>query len=385
MKNVKKLSLILALSLLASCLLGVSAFAGDKAVEKDYFEINTDILYAKIPDDFDFDPYGTMNFYDTYYFSDGDCNTLQFEVIENTIAPEGVRKLTNEQAIEIVEDYYGTPISYLVEKATVERIMINGISTLKIDGLFSWYPLNSKGFKEDNTVFGMRAYILATKENVFLIVFESFEEELNKYYDSYINGVISSLLINGTYFEGDSLTVTHDFSNAPAYDAAIADDVKKYDNEWGDSDYNDEIFDDESLGVFEEGFSVIMIIISIFTMILPTIIFIILAVVFGLKYNKNKKKLDEYEARYGFKGMNSFNNPNLAQPDNYGYNNQPYGAQGNGAKPYNSDFSFNNQAPVNMPAPPTQAPIPPQDPTVNSQTVSNLAPELQDSQADENK
>ena len=64
MKNVKKLAFVLVLSLLASCFFGISAFAEDKAVEKNYFEINTDILYAKIPDDFDFEPYDTMNFYD---------------------------------------------------------------------------------------------------------------------------------------------------------------------------------------------------------------------------------------------------------------------------------------------------------------------------------
>ncbi len=369
MKNVKKIALVLVLSLLVSCFFGISAFAVDEAIEKDYFEINTDILYAKIPDDFDYDPYGSMNYYDTYYFSDGDCNTLQFEVIKNSIAPEGVRKLTNEQAIEIVEDYYGATMSYIIEKATVEKIMVNGISALKIDGVFSWYPLNSKGFEEDNTVFGMRAYIFATKENVFLVVFESFEDEINKYYDSYINGVISSILVNGTYFEGDTLTVTHDFSSAPAYDDAVSQDFKKYDENWDDDFYDDEMFDEEFFGVFEDGFSVIVIVVCIFTLILPTVIFIILAIVFGVKYNKNKKKLEQYEARYGFKGLN-YNNPNPTQPDNYGYNQQPYGTQGYNAQPQQPDMYQQPVdtpvPPVNTPTQPVQSPTPPQDPTENS-------------------
>lgn len=367
MKNVKKLAFVLALSLLVSCFFGISAFADDKAIEKEYFEINTDILYAKIPDDFDFDPYGSMSYLETYYFSDNDLNSIQFLVLQNNKAPNGIMSVSDAQAVEIVEDYYGAQWSYVIENARVSKAIVNGISALRVDGAFSFYPFDSADYQYDEYYYGMCAYLIATKENIFVIVYESWYEEVEI---EDFEEVVSTVLVNGTYFEGDKLTVNHDFSSAPAYDDAIADDVKKYDNEWGDGFYDDEIFDDESLGVFEEGFSVIMIVISIFTMILPTIIFIILAVVFGLKYNKNKKKLDEYEARYGFKGLNYYNNPNPVQPDNYGYNGQPYGAQGYNAQPQQTatyQQPVNTPVyPVDMPSSPTETTTPPQDPTVNS-------------------
>ena len=396
MKNVKKLSLILALSLLASCLLGVSAFSGDKAIEKDYFEINTDILYAKIPDDFEFDPYGSMNYLETYYFSDYELSSIQFLVLENNKAPNGITSVSNAQAVEIVEDYYGAQCSYVIENAKVSKATVNGISALRIDGAFSFYPFDSADYKEDEYYYGMCAYLLATKENIFVIVYESWYEEVEI---EDFEEVISTVLINGTYFDGDKLTVNHDFSSAPAYrDATIAD-AKEFDENWDDSFYDDDIFGEEAFGVFEEDFSAIVIVVCIFTLILPTVIFIILAIVFGVKYNKNKKKLEQYEARYGFKGLNYYNNPNPVQPDIYGYNQQSYSAQGYNGQPYGAQgYNAPQQqpnmyqqpastpvSPVDTPTSPTEIPTPPQDPTVNSQTVSNLAPELQDSQADENK
>ena len=379
MKNVKKLAFVLALSLLVSCFFGISAFAGDKAIEKDYFEINTDILYAKIPDDFDFDPYGTMSYSETYYFSDFDMSSIQFIVLQNNKAPNGITAISDAQAVEIVEDYYGAQWSYVIENAKVSKATVNGISALRIDGAFSYYPFDSADYQYDEYYYGMCAYLLATKENVFLIVYESWYEDVE--IDDFAE-VLSTVAVNGTYFEGDALTVAHDFSAAPAYkDAAIAD-AKEFDEDWDDNFYDDEILNDEALGVFEEGFSVIMVVVCIFSLILPTVVFIVLAIVFGVKYNKNKKKLEQYEARYGFKGLNYNNpnpnpNPNPVQPDSYGYNQQSYNAQGYNGNPYGAqgyDAPQQNMyqqpvntpvPPVNMPTPPTQAPTPPQDPTAN--------------------
>ena len=395
MKNVKKASVLLIISLLLSSVFAISVFAVDTFVEEDYFVINTDILYAEISDEFDFEPYGTMSYTDTYYFTDYDYNAIQFLVLENNKAPNGIQALTNNQAVEIIEDYYGAQWSYVIENAKVTKATVNGISALRIDGAFSYYPFDSADFQEDDMYFGMCAYLLATQENIFVIVFESWEEEIDT---EAFSKVISSVLVNGTYFEGDKLTVTHNFSSAPTYKEATVADAEEYDEYWGDDYYDGEMFDEEFFGAFEDGFSVIMIIICVFTLILPTVIFIALAVIFGVKYNKNKKKLDEYEARYGFRGLNSCNNPAPAQPNNNGYNSQAYGAQGISTQPYGPQgygAGYNAQPPVpqmntpvppvNMPTPPVQSPTPPVQPTVNPQPSSNLAPELQDSKADENK
>ena len=96
-------------------------------------------------------------------------------------------------------------------------------------------------------------------------------------------------------------------------------------------------------------------------MILPTIIFIILGIIFGIKYNKNKKKLEVYEARYGFKGINGYN----AQPNNIPYGYQPYVAQQPNVSQQQAAAYSQQQ--------------------LNVEQASNLAPEFQDSQADENK
>ncbi len=367
MKNVKKLALLLVISLLASCFFGISAFAGDEAIENDYFEVNTDILYAKIPDDFEFDPYGSMSYLETYYFSDYELSSIQFLVLENNKAPNGITAISNAQAIEIVEDYYGAQRSYVIENAKVTKATVNGISALRIDGAFSYFPFDSADYQEDEYYYGMCAYLLATKENVFVIVYESWYEEVEI---EDFEEVISTVLINGTYFDGDKLTVNHDFSSAPDYKDATIADAENYDGYWDDGSFDDEIFNEEALGVFEEGFSVIVIVVCIFTLILPTVIFIVLAIVFGVKYNKNKKKLDEYEARYGFKGLNYYNNPNPVQPNIYGYNQQSYSAQGYNAQPQQADMYQQPVgtpvSPVDTPTSPTETPIPPQDPTVNS-------------------
>ena len=369
MKNVKKLAFILALSLLASCFFGISAFAGDKAIEKDYFEVNTDILYAKIPDDFDFDPYSSMSYLETYYFSDNDLNSIQFLVLQNNKAPNGIMSISDAQAVEIVEDYYGAQWSYVIENARVSKAIVNGISALRVDGAFSFYPFDSADYQYDEYYYGMCAYLIATKENIFVIVYESWYEEVEI---EAFEEVVSTVLVNGTYFEGDKLTVNHDFSSAPAYKDAVITDAESVDGEWGDSFYDDEILNDEALGVFEEGFSAIVVVVCIFSLILPTVIFIILAIVFGVKYNKNKKKLDEYEARYGFKGLNYYNNPNPVQPDNYGYNGQPYGAQGYNAQPQQTatyqppvqPYNQGGYAPQQQP----QQPVQPQQTSASSET-----------------
>lgn len=396
MKNVKKLSLLLVFSLLIFCFSGVSIFAADDVAEKEFFVIDTDILFASVPEDYEFDPYGGAE-YTTYNFADEDCNTVSFMVFENNEMPQGIRNVTDQQAIEFAEKNYADYWEYVLDKITVKKSVVNGISALKIDGSSCY----AEDFGIEEYYFGFSAYILATRENIFLIVFDSCEQTADQ---GVIKSVMASLLVNGTYFEGDKLNATHDFSNALTFEEALARDVEVFDSTGINAVLN---------GMSEDFIPIILIIVGLIY-IVPTLVIIILAIVFGVKYNKNKKQLQEYELRFGnFNGFNyNMGNPmntqaysqtqmpsymgNINQTVNPGaYANQAYNTPG--ATVYGNNGGFaqpqnNPVPPVNMPVPPVNNPVQPVNTPssavnteANPQTVNNLAPELQDSKADENK
>lgn len=398
MKNVKRISLLLVATLVLSCFVGVSAYADD-TLEDEYFIIDTDIIFASVPDEYDFDPYGSYGEDIEFCFYDDEFNSIMFYVYENNKMADGTRSVTDEQAVKFVDDYYCTPWGYVLDKTTVKKTVVNGVSALRVDGK-TYYP------EDEMTEFyyGLTVYLLATNENIFMIAFDSVEEDVE---EGIIKAVMSTVLVNGTYFEGDKLNATHDFSGAPTYEDALL----KASNDYDDMSF-EELLNEE----IPEDIYGIMVVIIVGIFIVPTVIVIALAIVFGLKYKKKNEELDEYKRRFGNVNTNYYNpnpagyqaypqaqpmpQPNMAQPyssNAYGMpNNQAYGNV-NLQSPINGANSPIPPAqapaqpmqmpapPVNMPTPPVQSPTPPVQPTVNPQSINNLAPELQESRADENK
>ena len=127
------------------------------------------------------------------------------------------------QSGKICTFFCGKKTGVLVYRTTVKKVLVNGISALHIDGATCY----EEDYGQKEYYFGFAAYLLTTNENIFLIVFDSCEGKVD---ESLINCVMNSLLVNGTYFEGDKLNATHDFSKALPFEQALAKDVDSSDN-----------------------------------------------------------------------------------------------------------------------------------------------------------
>ncbi len=302
MKNIKKISLILAVVLIALVAFSVNSFAHDSI--KDIEE--NDKIYATIPWEYELSVYG-----DDLAYSHENGNYIEFCVDENKFAPKGITALNKGQVEKVFEHYYLNEgdlenlDQYFVSYDKIEKITASGYT--------SYYLTGEYAFSEDeiNTEFAyyFHACIFATKENIFTVVFESYEK-ISDFFDTDLPGVITGIVFNGTHFEGDKpeINADHDFSNSPAYDEVV-NSVQ--------GDFFGEIFKDD-------GMVTIVAVVIVLITIVPTLILIIIAIILIVRYSKNKKKLKQYEMTYG--GSPRYN----MQPQNYGgygYNqpvNQPY-------------------------------------------------------------
>lgn len=341
MKNIKKISLILAVVLIASVAFSVNSFAHDSI--KDIEE--NDKIYATIPWEYELSVYG-----DDLAYSHENGNYIEFCVDENKFAPEGITALNKSQIQKVFEHYYlnegdlESLDQYFVSYDKVEKITASGYT--------SYYLTGEYAFSEDeiNTEFAyyFHACIFATKENIFTVVFESYEK-VSDFFDTDLPGVITGIVFNGTHFEGDKpeINADHDFSNSPDYNEVVTS---------VQGDFFGEVFEDDGM------VSIVASFIALFT-IVPTVVLIVIAIVLIVKYSKNKKKLKQYELTYG--GIPQYN----AFPQNYGeygYNqpiNQPY------QPPVNPAYQQN---PVNQNAP--------QTPSYVTNAVENLNEQINQTQ-----
>ena len=343
MKNIKKICVLLAAVFVFSSVLCCTAFA--TGVSEGYV-IDTDVVYAELPDDY------TLDFVDNYfYFSDDDFNSIVVEAIENKAAPDGITELTEEfvkgfflnvyllEGDETYADYYK------LEDVTAKKTKVNGISAYELIGKYAETDDCGDENCEDVYVYPFCSYIFATKENIVMVTYEECEDKAIDTED--INQVLATLAINGTYFDGDVPTVTHDFSTAPAYkDALLKADEEMY-FEDGDLFGGDEEFAAETMFVTK----FVMIIIFV----VPFVIVAVVAVIMIIVYAKNKKKLNEYELKYG--SLDSYN---------------PYMQQNMGAYNYNAGAATNNGYVPYVQNPVQQNPV-----TPNMQNgAPNMMPEM---------
>lgn len=293
------ISVTLCLIMMFSC---VSVFA----VEDD-FVIDTDTVYAVIPDDLYFSSY-EGDYY--YYFEDDDySNCLSIMVLDNEVAPEGLKKADKN----IIGNYFSE--AYIWEydedyKQTI-KIKYDKSELTSVNGLTAYYLQGAYGFSDyedweyDCPFYG---YVFATKENIVIVCLET------ALYDGdieYLNETVASLRINGTYLDGDKPTQSHTFSEETFEDALQADIDA---SEWY---YPDDLSglpeSDEEFAEFFNIFTDIMVVVIVLSCIVPTIALIVLAIVFGVKYNKNSKKVKMYEDRFGYRGWGAYPN-DMASP-----------------------------------------------------------------------
>ncbi len=365
MKNIKKLPLLLATFLILTSIFCINTFAE----ENEPYIVDTSTIYAEIPAGFNYLP-----FYDSFYFSNTDGDCIQVFQAENFNLENGVKKLTKEKAFDIYKYYLNVDTAfydYKINESKVEKV--NGISSYVISGeiLTEYTECDSYDDESGNIVPGdycsqyFIVYIFATKENTIIVSYESGGEKTKKNIEE-AERLIKTVLINGTYFDNEKLSVSHNFANSPAFEDAIQTATENYnpaDN-----------MDMEFFGPIMAVFSLIFL--------GPVIIFIVVAIINIVNYSKNKKKLKRYELTYG--SIPQYN----AYPQNYGsygYNqpvNQPY------QPPVNNAYQQN---PINQNVPQTPSYVTNAvnnlegaQPTQPAQT--NLPPEMQGIQnSNENK
>ena len=302
MKNIKKISLILAVVLIASVAFSVNSFAHDSI--KDIEE--NDKIYATIPWEYELSVYG-----DDLAYSHENGNYIEFCVDENKFAPEGITALSKDKVEIVFEHYYlnegdlESLDTYFVAYDKVEKMTANGYNCYYLTGEYAF----SEEELDTEFAYYFHACVFATKENIFTIVFESYEK-ISDFFDTDLSGVITGIVFNGTHFEGDKpeINADHDFSNSPDYNEVVTS---------VQGDFFGDVLEDDGM------VTMVAVVITLMT-IVPTLILIIIAIILIVRYSKNKKKLKQYEMTYG--GSPRYN----MQPQNYGgygYNqpvNQPY-------------------------------------------------------------
>lgn len=347
MKNIKKLSIILATVLVLSSVFCVMAFANDGTVSANI--IDNDKLYAVVPDDYEYSGWG----YSFYYVNEND-EYLDFFVGENTDAPKGVNALDEEKAKEIVTKYYITKEvddeALIVDVKRSSLTKINGLSAYMVTGIYYYTDMLEFADEYSESYFPFCSYIFATQEDIFIITYEEMSEQKNVNLDlEDLNEALKTLTINGTYLNGDKPTIEHSFEGAISYEADLAATDESY-----YSDYSD-VGDLSDLGEMGDGIFTVTAVVLIVFSVGPVAIFLIVAIVNIVKYSKNKSKLSMYQRTYGpieFYGNNVGFNP---QPNSYNL----YG-QNQNQSPY---WANQNQQPNSVADSQANQPAEPQAPT----------------------
>ncbi len=302
MKNIKKLSLLLAISLIITVVFSITAFANDNSKEIDA----NNKIFAFIPADYELSVYG-----DDLAYSHENGNYIEFCVDENKFATEGITALNKGQVEKVFEHYYlnegdlESINDYTVAYDKVEKIIANGYNCYYLTGRYAF----SEEEIDTDFAYYFHSVVLATKEEIFIVAFESYEA-ISKLSATDLPTVLSGIVFNGTHFENDKPenNADHDFSSSPAYSDVV---TASQGALFGD------MFEDESM------VAIVSAVILLFTVV-PTVVVVIIAIASIVKYSKNKKKLAKYEATYG---SSQGYNPMQQNYGGYGYNppvNQPY-------------------------------------------------------------
>lgn len=308
MKIIKKHSLLLVASIIFTSVFCISV----SAEENEAFIVDTNTVYAEIPRGYEFYPY-----YDGFYFSNDNVDSIRILQAKNFNVQNGVKKLTQESAFDLYKYYFSIDTKiydYKIAQFEVEKV--NGISSYVISGEYILKETENKRYDEEGNDYSdivdywssyFSVHIFATKENVIIIQYESSgEKEEQNVKDN--EELMKTVLVNGTYFYEEKLSVSHNFTNSPSFEDVLQTATDSYDPF---SEMDEEIW-------------VPLFAMMFLFFVMPVLIIILIAVINIVKYSKNKKILKRYELTYG--SISQYN----AQPQNYGgygYNppvNQPY-------------------------------------------------------------
>ncbi len=300
MKNIKKISLLLAVIFVFS--LSFTAFAHDdrKPIE------DNDKIYANVPWE-----YEASVFRNSLAYSDEEGNTITYCVGENKFAPDGITKLTPEKAQVVFEYFYlyDGDIERIneccVEYKSTDTPKVNGYSCYLLTGGYSY---SEEDEQCDDFLYSFCSYVFATKENIFVVAYEGIDADVDNMSDLVV--AVSGIVFNGTPLNGDKPehNANHSFSDSPTFEEAV---LK------AQEEAISRVMEEENIvGIFAGTMVAIFIV--------PTAILFIIAIVLITKYSKNKKLIKRYEMTYG--DIPTYNSYQQSY-GGYGYNqpyNQPY-------------------------------------------------------------
>lgn len=288
----KKTFKVLAIALVLLTFFGVISASAKGTV------LSNDIFYAEIPDNFKL----TNDFGDDHYYFTDTVNysgDIEIFVQGNIYLPDGIRYSDTNLIIERIEKFIYSEESSNIEVDVCEKGSINGISACYLSGMLT-DSISEEYF---------HIYVIATKENLVVVKASDSSAEFEKQ-PEYFKNFISTLLVNGTYYNGEKLSKPHDFSKSEHYIDALERDVLTED------------FYNYNSGV--DAFAGIVLLL-VFALPLLTLIFFVL-------YIKTKKKLKEYKEFFGSVEQAKAQMQRSYYQNGYGYNrpinqavNQPQG------------------------------------------------------------
>lgn len=321
MKNIKRISLIIAIVLVLSSILCMTCSANEESVE--YIEsivldkVDTQEIVVSIPESYEFSPSSEQDVY--YMFMNAEYDTLFVDVQANDCVPAGISALTEEEAKNIfmvkflLEGDEAGAQYYDIKYEEFEIVTINGVKMYKIQANYIW----DDGTLEDEEIsgHGICCYMTATKENLYFVSVITVDEKFTK--QGEMDEIINSTYVNGTFFDGDKTTSKEDFSAKRAYSQAITEDATSYiDFYYGDDFYyEDEAVSEEDLETYRKTVKIVCIVLIIVCAV-PTAIVVAIAIVMIVKYSKNKKKLNGLEQAFAqplANGYQPYNQPVVNQ------------------------------------------------------------------------
>ena len=295
MKNIKRISLIIAIVLALSSMLCIITSAYEEEIGYDTFildKVDSQEIVLSIPESYEFSPATQEDIY--YMFWSATYDTLFVDVQENDCVPNGISALTEDEVenIFIVKfllegDEEGVDC-YDITYDAFEIVTVNGVKMYKLQGMFTW---NDGTLTEDELEgHGFSCYMTATKENLYFISIISSEENFTQ--EAEMEEIIGSAYVNGTFFDGDKTTSKDDFSAKRPYSQAITEDATAYIDFYYGEDlyYEDEALSDEELETYRKTVKIVCIVLILICAV-PTVIVVAIAIVMIVKYSKNKKKL----------------------------------------------------------------------------------------------
>lgn len=279
-KFIKVLCAIISLAVLLSCVtVGAFAAVSDGTV---IFKVHNDIFHAEIPEGFtllyseDIYSFVCEKNNDTYYisfycFENPNCIDL------NVLPATDIEALCAQMTGSLEENNY---CQYFFQKAET-GVKVNGCDGIK--ATFKYDDFDDEYYEDE-------FYMIAGKTKFAAVSFRSF----GGFEDGDIKSVLNSFVLNDELFEGQSFERTVDFSDAPSYEEALGADVADTD-EWLYGVDSDMQLSDEEMT------SLIMAALLMTTAVtcVPTLALIVVAIIFIVKYSKKKKKLRDYERKFG--------------------------------------------------------------------------------------